>query len=282
MAQGKQALKARIKSVTATRKIISAMELISNSKLARQRSLMEKNKEYAACCLDTMNEILADNPDVENRYLKKHKSSRTLTILFSSDLGLCGGYNGNMLKLAASTLKKEDPLVVVGTKGRSWMSLRGYTIQNDYLDMDNFSYEDAVEIINQALRMYLKDEISRIQVIYTEFVNTVTFRPVIKSLLPLGEAESGQKKAGLKTETMFEPSADEILNELVPMALRSELYSLSLETRTSEQASRRMAMENANDNAEELNEALVLQYNQARQAAITQEIAEIVAGADSL
>lgn len=281
MAQGKQALKARIKSVSATKKIISAMELISNSKLQKQRNLLEKNREYAATCLETMNEILSDNPDLENRYLRKHQSNKALTILFSSDLGLCGGYNSNMLKMASSVLKKEDPMIIIGSKGRNWMMSRGFNVINDYLDSDNFAYEDASRIASQALAMYLDDEISRIQVVYTEFINTVTFRPAIKALLPM-EVKKANKVREFKVETMFEPNADEILDSLIPMAVRSELYSLSLETKTSEQASRRVAMENANDNAEELSEKLVLQFNQARQAAITQEIAEIVAGADSL
>lgn len=280
MAQGKQALKARIKSVTATKKIISAMELISNSKLQKQRNLMEKNKEYAATCLDTMNQILDDNKTLDNRYLRKHKSTKVLTILFSSDLGLCGGYNANMLRLAQSELNPEDPIFVVGSKGRRWLKLRGFTVINDYINGDSLDFVECSKLANQALEMFLNDEICRIQVLYTEFINTVSFRPVIKALLPRKPREQQAKSAHV--ETMFEPSADEILNELIPMAIRSELYSLSLETKTSEQASRRVAMENANDNAEELTDKLVLQYNQARQAAITQEIAEIVAGADSL
>jgi len=281
MAQGKQALKARIKSVSATKKIISAMELISNSKLQKQRSLLEKNREYATTCLETMNEILSDNPDLENRYLRKHQSTKALTVLFSSDLGLCGGYNSNMLKMASTVLKKDDPMIIVGSKGRNWMISRGFNVINEYLDSDNFAYEEASRIASQALAMFLNDEISRIQVVYTEFINTVTFRPAIKVLLPM-EGKKVTKAREFKVETMFEPNADEILDSLIPMAVRSELYSLFLETKTSEQASRRVAMENANDNAEELSEKLVLQFNQARQAAITQEITEIVAGADSL
>lgn len=280
MAQGKQALKARIKSVNATKKIISAMELISNSKLQKQRNLMEKNKEYAAVCLKTMNDILADNPDVENQYLKKHHSEKVLTILFTSDLGLCGGYNSNMLKLAGSRLDKDNPIVVIGSKGRNWLQVRGYNVINDYIDSDSFNYEEASRIAALGLKMYLNDEICKIQVLYTEFVNTVTFRPVLKALLPMDKEM--KKASGAKVETIFEPNANEILNELIPMSVRSELYSLYLETKTSEQASRRVAMENANDNAEELSDKLVLQFNQARQAAITSEIAEIVAGADSL
>ena len=184
-----------------------------------------------------------------------------------------------MMKLLAASVNHDDPIMVIGSKGRSWLRTRNYTILNEAMESDSFNHEDATFLANKALEMFLADEIGKIQVVYTEFINTVTFRPTMTTLLP---QELPSKEQRSNVETMFEPSADEILEELIPMAVRSRLYSLSLETRTSEQASRRMAMENANDNAEELNEKLVLQYNQARQAAITQEIAEIVAGADSL
>lgn len=280
MALGKQALKARIKTVTATKKIISAMELISNSKLQKQRNLMEKNREYAATCLDTMNQILQDNPGLDNKYLKKHTSDKTLTIVFSSDLGLCGGYNSNMLRLAQIELNVDHPILVVGSRARHWLKMRNFTILNEHVSSDTMDFIECSKLANRALELFLNDEISKIQVLYTEFFNTVSFRPVIKSLLP--REENTNQTFGMHIETMFEPSPNEILDELIPMAVRSELYSIYLQTKTSEQASRRVAMENANDNADELKEKLVLQFNQARQAAITQEIAEIVAGADSL
>ncbi len=280
MAQGMQALKSRIKSVSATKKIISAMELISNSKLQKMRNLMEKNREYAQTTLLTMNRILEDNPKLDNQYLKPHQSKKTLTIMFSSDLGLCGGYNSNMIKMALSELNKEDPIVVIGSKARRPLITRGYDVTNEHIHGDSLTYEDCSRLVDDALRRYLNDEIARIQVVYTEFVNTVLFIPKVKVLIPIEVQEKKVKQ--VQVETIFDPNADEILNELVPMSLRSELYSIALQTKTSEQASRRVAMENANDNAEELTETLLLKYNQARQAAITQEIAEIVAGADSL
>ncbi len=280
MAAGMQVLKSRIKSVGATKKIISAMELISNSKLQRQRNLMEKNREYAATILKTMNHILATNPSLDNAYLKKHESKKVLTIVFSSDLGLCGGYNTNMLRLATNELNPSDPVIVIGTKLRSSLRNRGFKVENDHIHGDHLTYETCSRLIDEALHCYLNDEVCAIQVLYTEFINMVTFEPRIERLLP-SENEQASNEENM-VETLFEPSADEILNELIPLAVRSQLYSISLQTKTAEQASRRVAMENANENAEELTEKLVLQYNQARQAAITQEIAEIVAGADSL
>lgn len=279
MAQNRQALKSRIRSTQATMKITSAMELMSNSKLQRQRSMMEKNREYSTTLLKTLHHILSESEQVENKYLLKNNSETVLTIVFSSDLGLCGGYNVNMLRYAASLMKKEDPVIVIGSKGRSWLSSRGYNVVNEYIDSDAFDYVEASNMIDKALQQVLSKEIGKIQVVYTYFKNTVTFEPKLEVLFPV---EKGQGKLESKQEILFEPNADEILNTLIPMALKSTLYSLWMETKTSEQASRRLAMENATDNAEELKEKLVLQFNQARQAAITQEITEIVAGADSL
>lgn len=279
MAQNRQALKSRIRSTQATMKITSAMELMSNSKLQRQRSMMEKNREYSTTLLKTLHHILSESDQVENKYLLKNDSETVLTIVFSSDLGLCGGYNVNMLRYATTFIKKEDPIIVIGSKGRNWLSTRGYNVVNEVIDSDAFDYVEASNMIEKALQQVLSKEIGKIQVVYTYFKNTVTFEPKLEVLFPV---EKGQGKLESKQEILFEPNADEILNTLIPMALKSTLYSLWMETKTSEQASRRLAMENATDNAEELKEKLVLQFNQARQAAITQEITEIVAGADSL
>ncbi len=279
MAQNRQALKSRIRSTQATMKITSAMELMSNSKLQRQRSMMEKNREYSTTLLNTMHHILSESDQVENKYLQKNNSETVLTIVFSSDLGLCGGYNVNMLRHAASYMKKEDPVIVIGNKGRSWLSSRGYNVVNEYIDSDAFDVVDASHIIEKALQQVLAKEIGKIQVVYTYFKNTVTFEPRLEVLFPV---EKKERKLECRQEILFEPNANEILNTLIPMTLKSTLYSLWMETKTSEQASRRLAMENATDNAEELKDKLVLQFNQARQAAITQEITEIVAGADSL
>ena len=279
MAQNRQALKSRIRSTQATMKITSAMELMSNSKLQRQPSMMEKNREYSTTLLKTLHHILSESDQVENKYLLKNDSETVLTIVFSSDLGLCGGYNVNMLRYATTFIKKEDPIIVIGSKGRNWLSTRGYNVVNEYIDSDAFDYVEASNMIDKALQQVLSKEIGNIQVVYTYFKNTVTFEPRLEVLFPV---EKGQGKLESKQEILFEPNSDDILNTLIPMALKSTLYSLWMETKTSEQASRRLAMENATDNAEELKEKLVLQFNQARQAAITQEITEIVAGADSL
>ena len=282
MAQGKQALKQRIRSINATKKITSAMELIANSKLQKQRNLMEKNREYSTVLKKTVGEILANNQGLDNQFLQEKKSEKRLTFLFCSDLGLCGGYNSNIMKLAHQVLNPSDPVILIGTKQIHWLELREFNIINEHISSDNISFLEIKKLVHRAIDMFKKDEVSSLQVVYTEFVNTVSFNPVMETLLPYFAKGEDLEVKRSNVETIFEPSPNEILNSLIPMMLENVVYSLWMQTKTAEQGSRRLAMENATDNANELNDKLVLAYNQARQAAITQEITEIVAGADAL
>ena len=276
MAQSKQAIKNRIRSINATKKITSAMELLANVKLQKHRNLMSKNSEYALVLKNTLGNIVASNPDIENKFIVKRTSDRHLVFVFSSDLGLCGGYNSNMMK----TLEyiRADEIILVGTHQYSWLVNRGYNVINDMVSSDSVNFNDLKRLANIAIEKYLNNEIGHIEVVYTKFINTVSFNSEVVELLPL--ADNNIKPSNV--ETLFEPDCDTILNDLVPMMVHNLLYSLLLETKTSEQASRRLAMENATDNATELNDKLVLAYNQARQSAITQEITEIIGGADAL
>ena len=276
MAQSKQAIKNRIRSINATKKITSAMELLANVKLQKHRNLMSKNSEYALVLKNTLGNIVASNPDIENKFIVKRTSDRHLVFVFSSDLGLCGGYNSNMMKTLESI--RADEISLVGTHQYSWLVNRGYNVINDMVSSDSVNFNDLKRLANIAIEKYLNNEIGHIEVVYTKFINTVSFNSEVVELLPL--ADNDVKPSNV--ETLFEPDCDTILNDLVPMMVHNLLYSLLLETKTSEQASRRLAMENATDNATELNDKLVLAYNQARQSAITQEITEIIGGADAL
>ena len=276
MAQSKQAIKNRIRSINATKKITSAMELLANVKLQKHRNLMSKNSEYALVLKNTLGNIVASNPDIENKFIVKRTSDRHLVFVFSSDLGLCGGYNSNMMKTLESI--RADEIILVGTHKYSWLVNRGYNVINDMVSSDSVNFNDLKRLANIAIEKYLNNEIGHIEVVYTKFINTVSFNSEVVELLPL--ADNDVKPSNV--ETLFEPDCDTILNDLVPMMVHNLLYSLLLETKTSEQASRRLAMENATDNATELNDKLVLAYNQARQSAITQEITEIIGGADAL
>lgn len=280
---GKQEIKSRIRSVQSTRKITKAMELVATSKLQKQKKLMEANREYAGYLKNTVSQILADSENVENVYMRKiTEDTNPYTILITSDMGMCGGYNSNVLRYLQDEGSTDNELYVLGLKGRPWLNNRNYNVVNTSVASDNISFATLSNIMSDALDRYVKGEITSINVMFTKFVNSVTFNPTNVRLLPADKSEFKKDPNAAHVETLFEPSPSAILNDLIPMYVKSMLYSYYLETKTSEQASRRMAMENASDNATEIIDTLTLKYNQARQAAITQEITEIVGGANAL
>lgn len=274
-------IKNRIRSVDSTKKITKAMQLVAASKFARSKQRMAENKEYAKTLKDTVNIILSSIKASDHPYRRKNTIPQILTIIYASDMGLCGAYNANTFKYVVQHTKKTDPVIVVGSRGTAWASHNGLHVVKGFNYVDEEAYEDIIEIATIALKMFADQEIGGIQIIYTEFVNSMKFEPKVVKLLPVDmnqELESGI----VKQDTIFEPEGDEILDNLIPLYLRSLLYSYWLETKTSEQASRRSAMESATDNAQELRDSLALAFNQARQAEITQEISEIVGGANAL
>ncbi|MGL5979102.1 MAG: ATP synthase F1 subunit gamma [Erysipelotrichaceae bacterium] len=279
MGQGTLALKARIRSVDSTRKITKAMQLVAASKLKKQRDLMDANKEYATYLKDSVEQILASLDQVSHPYLNKPTSNKPLTLVFTSNMGLCGGYNANVYRELTQNVADEEQVVVFGVRGVSWIKSHFSNVVGEVLNMEETqAYQVIARACDDILAAYVRNEVSQINIVYTKFVNSVTFEATKVSLLPI----EMPKQKSTQVETLFEPSGEVILNDLIPMYLKSMIYAYYLETRTSEEASRRMAMETATDNADELKETLELQFNQARQASITQEISEIVAGADAL
>lgn len=271
------AIKNRIRSIDSTMKITKAMQLVAASKYQRQKERMRKNKEYATELKNVLDEILSTITLSDHPYLVRQEDTAPCTVVFTSDMGLCGSYNSNVFKLIESECKKNEQMIVIGGRGVTWFKHRDYSVLDTKVQVEDDDYSTIVTLAETLLEKYLNHEITSIHVIYTEFKNPLTFVPRKVKLLPVEE----KKKEGNQIETLFEPSNEEILNDLVPMSIKSLLYSYYLETKTSEQASRRTSMETATDNAEELKATLSLQYNQARQAAITQEITEIVAGSSA-
>lgn len=285
MAQNKVALKRRIRSVRATKKITSAMELIATSKLQRMKHKMEMYRTYANTLFHTFHRVLDNANVLDVPYLSK-REGKILTVIFVSDMGLCGGYNSNILHKIKADIPKENPLFVIGSSDRTWFRQEGYTLFGEIYNGENLSYGHISREADRMIQAYHSNEIAGIQVLYTRFVNTLTFEPSIMTLLPIQADHKPQnivvESEHLTQDIIFEPDAITLIDQLVPMYVQSLMYSLWLESKTSEQAARRMAMDNATDNAEELIDDLVLKYNQSRQAAITQEITEIVAGAEAL
>lgn len=279
MAAGKLVIKARIRSVDSTKKITKAMQLVATSKLKKQKAYMEENREYAKYLRDSVQDILGSLDHTTHPYLTKHDNGKKLLIVFTSDMGLCGGYNANIYRLLEQ--EKDCEIFMIGSRGTGWIANKGFDLVGSEINLEDECYSELCTIADEALDRYRKGEISEIRILYTSFVNSVTFSPEFVTLLPVEKDNINDHRKNTQ-ETIFEPAGDQILNTLVPMYVRSLLYSYYLQTKTSEQASRRMAMENATDNAEELKETLELQFNQARQAAITQEITEIVGGANAI
>lgn len=282
MAESKQALRSRIKSVNSTRKITKAMEMIANAKLFRLRNKMESNRIYAKKLEGTVKDIVQNTIELDNPLLVPNGVNNKFVIVFCSDLGLCGGYNQNVLKKIKEVVNKDDLVYLVGSSLNSALKEAGYEPENkEIIHTDTLSFQDLKEIVETGVEKYLNKEVGGVDIIYTQFINTMTFEAEVDTLLPFS-VKKEKKEEHEQIETLFEPDPATILDYLVPLMISNVAYSDWMESAVSEQGSRRMAMKTATDNADELSEELLLEYNKARQAAITQEITEIVGGSSAV
>ncbi len=281
MAASKQAIKSRIASVRSTRKITNAMQMVASAKLNKTRMAMERNREYARSLQDLLAFVLS-HTDAGSRLLKADDSKPAFLFVITSDMGLCGGYNSNVFRKLENSVRPNDYVVMVGTHGISFANSHGIRLHGALADLsEEDAYSELASYVGEAIKLYNEHKIGAIRVLYTKYVNTLTFEPEVQTLLP-PEADEEATNNKFSGETLFEPDRETMLAELLPMISKSVLYSRYMESKTSEQASRRMAMESATDNADELEEKLNLEYNRVRQSAITQEITEIVGGANAL
>lgn len=243
---------------------------------------MEANREYAHSMQELLAMVLAA-ADQGHRKMKEDPSKPAFVFVITSDMGLCGAYNANVYKKLLKDFRDTDYLVLIGSHGVSWAKARDIKPWDSLIDLnEDDAYEMLAAEVDKALKLYEEGKIGSIKVLYTHYKNTLTFEPRMETLLPPKEPEIHQDEKKMKAVTEFEPDEDEMLDQLIPMITKSVLYSRFMESKTSEQASRRMAMESATDNAEELLDKLNLEYNRVRQSAITQEITEIVGGANAL
>lgn len=282
MPGGMQELKRRIKSIESTKKITRAMELVATSKLRKTRNQLDQSKPYYQKVRETVAEILESNKGIDDSvYLTLHPAGKDIYIVIGSSLGLCGGYNANVFKEADATIKENDDIYVIGSKTRGHYSRINREINSDYETLNStLEFKYVIKLVNTLVQIYRNKEVSAIKIVYTEFVNNLTFIPKVATLLPVDISDFENIKIS-KKDTIFEPNLVEVLDALIPMYLQGVIYGYLVESVTSENAARRTSMENATDNAEELTEELLLKYNQARQTAITNEISEIVAGASA-
>ncbi len=287
--KGMREIKQRIKSVTSMEHITSAMKLVSSAKLKRAKDASEKVKKHFHFVTDSIEDVFKNAGSVKSHYLENDGKGKKCYILITSNRGLCGSYNSNAIKAAVELLagdKENTVLVTIGTKGRDYFAKRGYKIISEYTEApDTITFTDTHLVSKPILDLYDAGEISEVTLIKTSFINTISQQVQSVKLLPF-ELKPGNKstseKLDLRQEVEYGPSVEAVFNYMVPKYTEMIIFEAIAESVTCEHAARRMAMESATDNAREIIGDLTLNYNRARQAAITQEISEIVSGAEAL
>lgn len=279
-----RSIKRRKGSIQSTQQITKAMKLVSTVKLQRAKGRAEKSKSYFECMYATVKSVLAKSGNIEHPYLKSGSSKKKAVIVITSNRGLAGGYNSNVIKLITKgDFHKEDVVVyAIGSKGRDYLSRHGYQIGGDYSDViEEPIYADAMRISDDLLKAFAEGEIGEIYLAYTAFKNTVSHIPTLLKLLPM-DTDGIEDVDDDKALMNFEQDEEEALNILIPKYITSLIYGGMVEAVASENGARMQAMDSATSNAEEMIEKLSLQYNRARQGSITQELTEIIAGAEAI
>lgn len=288
---GARDIKRKIKSVSNTKQITKAMELVSSAKLRKAKSKLDITKPYFNTVLDTIRSIIKSEKSLKHKYLNRREVKNTLYIVVTADRGLCGGYNSNILNEVSQQIEKDSSnpkLITIGKKAASFFEKSPHEIIKSFLQIsEKPAFSDAKQIASMALKMQDEEVIDEIKLVYTRMITSLNLEPTILTLLPVdvNEEESKDekdKKDAMKDLVTYEPSAEVVLDFIIPKYIESIIYGGLVESAAAEQSARRIAMENATDNANELIDDLQLTYNKARQAAITQEITEIVGGAEAL
>ena len=283
-------IKRRRTSIQSTQQITKAMKLVSTVKLQRARQRAENSKAYFMYMYKTITSMLAKAGNVDHPYVKGSDSKNIAIVTVTSNRGLAGGYNANIVRMVmGSGFEKENVrLYTVGRKGAEGLERKGYRIVADYSDViEEPTFADAKELGERLLADFANGEIGEIYVAYTEFKNTVSQVPKLMKLLPV-DAEGMQAEAEEMSELdkltpmNFEPEEEEAIALLIPKYMTSILYGAFVEAVASENGARMQAMDSATNNAEEIISDLELKYNRARQGAITQELTEIIAGAEAI
>lgn len=283
-----QDIRRRIKSVKSIQQITNAMNMVATSRLRRAKEAATANKPYADKVAQVVHEIAANAGDFSHPLLEKHEGGKKLILVLAADKGLAGAYSSNVFKETVAHIgnKADTVLITVGRKAKEHFKNRGYTIVQEYSGIsERPHYEHAQAIARDIIQRFESGEIREIDMVYSRFVSAITCIPEVVRLLPFegeGEGETVKEKGGIRAEYIYEPSAEEVLGFLLPQYLVTVIYAALLQAAASELSSRMNAMSNATDNAGELISKLDLHYNKVRQAGITNEINEIVGGANAL
>ena len=272
-------IKNRIRSMESTRQITKAMEMVAASKLRRAQAQIASSRPYFEILYSTIQDILRTNREFQSPYLKERSGNRVMYIVIAGDRGLAGGYNSNILKLVQAEIQDKDATVLpIGKKAVDFFKSKNVpALTEQYAEAAGISIGDCFSIAKQLSKAFLAGEFDEIRVAYTDFVSVLSQTPQSMRLLPLGKPE--QQEADQRSSLiLYEQDSEEVFASIIPEYLGGILYGALCESRASEQAARRAAMDSATQNADDMIADLSLKFNRARQAAITQEITEIVAG----
>ena len=273
-------IKNRIRSMESTKQITKAMEMVAASKLRKAQSQVQNSRPYFEILYSTISNIVESTRDFSSPYLTRRPGNKAAFIVIAGDRGLAGGYNSNVLKLAYSQMEgKEATVIPIGKKAVDFFHARKLPILTEsFAEADDMSVGECFTLSKQLCKAYRAGEFDEIHIAYTNFASVLYQTPATMQMLPLLRHSSGKDEAP-SSDILYEPDSIEVFDAIAPEYLGGIIYGALCESRASEHAARRTAMDSATQNAEEMIDDLNLKYNQARQAAITQEITEIVAGA---
>ncbi|BCA97158.1 ATP synthase gamma chain [Legionella antarctica] len=286
---GAKEIRTKISSINKTRKITRAMEMVAASKMRKTQERMRASKPYANKIYDVVKHIARANSEYRHPFMDVREIKRVGVIVVTTDRGLCGGLNANLLRETIRTMRnskeqgKEVDVAVIGRKGQAFFKRVGGNILGsiDHLG-DTPGINDFIGLVKVMLDAYYSGTIDALHIVYNEFVNTMTQKPVVKQLLPLPKSEEDSKVMGHHWDYIYEPDAKDLLDDILERYIELQVYQAVVENIACEQAAKMIAMKSATDNAGDLIKEFQLAYNKARQAAITQELAEIVGGAAAL
>ena len=299
MAISPREIKRRIKGVTNTKQITKTMEMVAASSMRRAQNSALQTRLYAEEALEILVNLSGQIKNFSHPLLKKREVKKITLILITSDRGLCGALNTNVINRAHQSCsefsKEKIEVITVGKRGRDSMLRLGYQVVADFSGLKKIELADVLPVIKLVLTAYEKEKTDQVILAYNHFISTLVQKPVVKNILPLdenhllkiaselaGEKETEVKKHRQSFAYKFEPSPVKVLSKLIPHLVEMQIFQAALESLASEHSARMVAMKNATEAAEEIISDLALTYNQARQAAITNEIAEIAAGAEAL
>ena len=274
-------IKARIKSVNCTMQITKAMELVATSKLRRAKERAERSRPYHDALSEAISTLRSSSEVSSSIWAERRESAKTLFVVIAGDRGLAGGYNANIFRLTDSLSKDKDSLFLpIGKKAIEYYRHRKRELFTDSLsETADVGVGDSLSVSDLITEGFLRGDFGEVVLVYTKFVSMLTQTPVYETILPLTKEDTGRKT---ESDPIFEADVEEMLQRIVPEYIGGMIYSAVCEAQASESGARRSAMNAANKNATEMIDDLSLKYNRARQSVITQEITEIVSGAEAL